>query len=164
MAKQTYHHGDLRRALLQAADEAITEHGVAALSMRDLARRAGVSHAAPTHHFGDKAGLLTAFATEGFEQLAKALATSRLASNSFLELGVTYVRFAVTRRAMFEVMFRPDPYHSADPELLAARAKSAGGPPASSSDSSYHLRRPSRICRPASSVTSSDTERGTAGR
>ncbi|MFI5889372.1 TetR/AcrR family transcriptional regulator [Actinoplanes sp. NPDC051513] len=125
MAKQTYHHGDLRRALLQAADEAITEHGVAALSMRDLARRAGVSHAAPTHHFGDKAGLLTAFATEGFEQLAKALATSRLASNSFLELGVTYVRFAVTRRAMFEVMFRPDLYHPDDPELLAARAKSA---------------------------------------
>ena len=125
MAKQTYHHGDLRRAVLRAADEAITEHGVAALSMRDLARRAGVSHAAPTHHFGDKAGLLTAFATEGFEQLAKALATSRLASNSFLELGVTYVRFAVTRRAMFEVMFRPDLYHPDDPGLLAARAKAA---------------------------------------
>ena len=125
MAKQTYHHGDLRRALLRAADEAIAEHGVAALSMRDLARRAGVSHAAPTHHFGDKAGLLTAFATEGFEQLAKALATSRLASNSLLELGVTYVRFAVTRSAQFEVMFRPDLYHPGDPDLVAARAKAA---------------------------------------
>ncbi|GIM91316.1 TetR/AcrR family transcriptional regulator [Paractinoplanes toevensis] len=120
-----YHHGDLRRALLQAADEAITEQGVAALSMRDLARRAGVSHAAPTHHFGDKAGLLTAFATSGFEQLAKALATSRLASNSFIELGVTYIRFATTRRALFEVMFRTDLYHAADPELLAARSKAA---------------------------------------
>lgn len=125
MAKPTYHHGDLRRALLQAADEAITEHGVTALSMRDLARRAGVSHAAPTHHFGDKAGLLTAFATEGFEQLAKALGTSRLASNSLLELGVTYIRFAMTRRALFEVMFRPDLYHAADPDLLAAREKAA---------------------------------------
>jgi AcrR family transcriptional regulator len=125
MAKPTYHHGDLRRALLKAADEAITENGVATLSMRDLARRAGVSHAAPTHHFGDKAGLLTAFATEGFEQLAKALATSRLASNSFLELGVTYIRFAMTRRALFEVMFRPDLYHPNDPALLAARAKAA---------------------------------------
>jgi AcrR family transcriptional regulator len=121
----TYHHGDLRRALLRAADEAITETGVATLSMRDLARRAGVSHAAPTHHFGDKAGLLTAFATEGFEQLAKALGTSRLASNSFVELGVTYIRFAVTKRAMFEVMFRTDLYHAADPDLLAARAKAA---------------------------------------
>jgi AcrR family transcriptional regulator len=123
MAKQTYHHGDLRRALLEAADEAITEQGVAALSMRDLARRAGVSHAAPTHHFGDKAGLLTALATEGFDQLTKAMATSRLASNSFLELGVTYIRFAVTRRALFEVMFRPELYHADDPGLTAARAR-----------------------------------------
>jgi AcrR family transcriptional regulator len=124
MAKRTYHHGDLRRALLAAAADAITEHGVAALSMRDLARRAGVSHAAPTHHFGDKAGLLTALATEGFELLARALATSRLASNSFLEMGVSYVRFAVTRSSHFEVMFRPDLYHADDPDLLAARAKS----------------------------------------
>lgn len=124
MAKRTYHHGDLRRALLAAAAEAITENGVAALSMRDLARRAGVSHAAPAHHFGDKAGLLTALATEGYELLARALATSRLASNSFLEMGVSYVRFAVTRRAHFEVMFRPDLYHADDPDLLAARARS----------------------------------------
>ena len=120
-----YHHGDLRRALLTATEEAITENGVATLSMRDLARRAGVSHTAPTHHFRDKAGLLTAFAIEGFEQLAKALATSRLASNSIVEMGVTYIRFAVTRRAMFEVMFRTDLYHSADPALLAARAQAA---------------------------------------
>ncbi|WP_433298115.1 TetR/AcrR family transcriptional regulator [Actinoplanes sp. CA-030573] len=125
MPKATYHHGDLRRALLRAAEEAITETGVATLSMRDLSRRAGVSHAAPTHHFGDKAGLLTALATEGFEQLAKALATSRLASNSFVELGVTYIRFAVTKRPLFEVMFRTDLYHAADPALLAARAKAA---------------------------------------
>ena len=121
----SYHHGDLRRALLKAAAEAITEHGVANLSMRDLARRAGVSHAAPTHHFGDKAGLLTALATEGFEQLAKALATSRLASNSFLEMGVTYVGFAVNRRAEFEVMFRPDLYHPDDPGVIAARTRAA---------------------------------------
>ena len=51
-----YHHGDLRRAVLAAAVEAITESGPAGLSLRDLARRAGVSHAAPAHHFGDKAG------------------------------------------------------------------------------------------------------------
>src|SRR3954453_14355691 len=126
MAKPAYHHGDLRRALLAAAEEAITENGVATLSMRDLARRAGASHTAPTHHFHDKAGVLTAFAIEGFEQLAKALATSRLASNSMVEMGVTYIRFAVTRRAMFEVMFRTDLYHPNDPDLVAARAKAAG--------------------------------------
>ena len=57
-----YHHGDLPRALLEAAVQAILEVGSAAVSLRDLARRAGVSHAAPAHHFGDKAGLLTAVA------------------------------------------------------------------------------------------------------
>ena len=62
---RAYHHGDLRRALLAAALEAVGEVGPAALSLRDLARRAGVSHAAPAHHFGDKAGLLTALAARG---------------------------------------------------------------------------------------------------
>ena len=140
----SYHHGDLRRALLTAAAEAITETGVANLSMRDLARRAGVSHAAPTHHFGDKAGLLTALAIEGFEQLAKALATSRLASNSFLELGVTYVRFAVTRRAEFEVMFRTDLYHADDPGVLAARARTADALYAAVSDLPDSILAPTR--------------------
>lgn len=125
MAKQGYHHGDLRRALLKAADEAIEDGGVATLSMRELARRAGVSHAAPTHHFGDKKGLLTALAVDGFDQLAKALGTSRLASNSLLELGVTYVRFALERRALFEVMFRPELYHAEDPDVAAARGRAA---------------------------------------
>ncbi|MGK5679240.1 TetR/AcrR family transcriptional regulator [Actinoplanes sp. URMC 104] len=123
MAGQTYHHGDLRRALLSAAAAAIEENGVGALSMRDLARRAGVSHAAPTHHFGDKAGLLTAFAAQGFDELAGELAASRAAG--FLEQGVTYVRFAVTRRAYFEVMYRPELYHPDDPALVAARARAA---------------------------------------
>jgi len=123
MAKETYHHGDLRRALLDAAAEAINESGPAALSLRDLARRAGVSHAAPTHHFGDKKGLLTALAAEGFEQLAAALAQTHAATGSFLELGVTYVRFATTHRAHFEVMWRPDLYHEDDEALSAARAR-----------------------------------------
>src|SRR6266702_4843210 len=68
-----YHHGDLRRVLLQAAVEAILESGPATVSLRDLARRAGVSHAAPAYHFGDKAGLLTAVAADGFWRLADAL-------------------------------------------------------------------------------------------
>jgi AcrR family transcriptional regulator len=68
-----YHHGDLRRAVLDAAVAAIAESGPAALSLRDLARRAEVSHAAPAHHFGDKAGVLTALAAEGYALLADAL-------------------------------------------------------------------------------------------
>lgn len=118
-----YHHGDLRRAVLSAAVAAIPEVGPAGLSLRDLARRAGVSHAAPAHHFGDKAGLLTAVAAEGYELLAEALTTAQQSTDDFLELGVAYVRFAVEHRAHFEVMFRPDLYHPDDPALLAAQQR-----------------------------------------
>jgi AcrR family transcriptional regulator len=119
VAKRTYHHGDLRRTLLDAAADAIKESGPAALSLRDLSRRAGVSHAAPTHHFGDKAGLLTALAAEGFDLLATHLA----ATPSFLERGVAYVTFATTHQAHFEVMFQPTLYHPDDPALQAARTR-----------------------------------------
>jgi len=117
-----YHHGDLPRALLDAAVQAILEVGPAAVSLRDLARRAGVSHAAPAHHFGDKAGLLTAVAADGFRRLAATLRNTYEATGSFLEVGVAYVRFAVTHRAHFEVMFRPELYRTDDPELVRARA------------------------------------------
>jgi AcrR family transcriptional regulator len=115
-----YHHGDLRRAILDAAIESISANGSAALSLRELARRAGVSHAAPIHHFGDKAGVLTALAAEGYELLANAL---EAAGDEFVEAGVAYVRFAVTYKAHFEVMFRPDTYHRDDPVVVAARQR-----------------------------------------
>ena len=120
-----YHHGDLRRVLLEAAVEAIGQVGPAAVSLRDLARRAGVSHAAPAYHFGDKAGLLTAIAADGFERLGAALRDAYARTGSFLEVGVAYVRFAVTHRAHFEVMFRPELYRPDDPEVSRARAASA---------------------------------------
>jgi AcrR family transcriptional regulator len=118
-----YHHGDLRAALIAAALEAITEHGAANLSLRDLARRAGVSHAAPAHHFGDKTGLLTAVATEGYQLLAEATSAAWRRTGSFLEAGVAYVRFAITHPAHFAVMFRPDLYRPDDPALAAARGQ-----------------------------------------
>ncbi|MGC4772708.1 TetR/AcrR family transcriptional regulator [Micromonospora sp. DT44] len=117
---RAYHHGDLRRALLVAALEAIEEVGPAALSLRDLARRAGVSHAAPAHHFGDKAGLLTVLAAEGFDRLAQVLVA---AGDDLLTAGVAYVDFAVAHRAYFEVMFRPELHRVDDPELTAARER-----------------------------------------
>ncbi|MEU1604800.1 TetR/AcrR family transcriptional regulator [Micromonospora matsumotoense] len=117
---RAYHHGDLPRALLAAAVTAIGESGPAALSLRDLARRAGVSHAAPTHHFGDKSGLLTALAVEGFDLLAAALTA---AGDDLLDVGVAYVDFAVRHRAYFEVMFRPDLYRADDPQVRAARER-----------------------------------------
>jgi AcrR family transcriptional regulator len=127
-----YHHGDLLRALLEAAIQAIAEVGPAAVSLRDLARRAGVSHAAPAHHFGDKAGLLTAVAADGFERLAVTLRETYQTTGSFLEVGVAYVRFAVNHRAHFEVMFRPELYRTDDPDLVRAReqARSLLYPPA----------------------------------
>jgi AcrR family transcriptional regulator len=123
--RRPYHHGDLRRTLLAAAVEAIDESGPAALSLRDLARRVGVSHTAPVHHFGDKAGLLTALAAEGFDLLAGTLEAVRDRTNDLLEIGVAYVRFAVERTAYFEVMFRPELYRRDDPALVAAQARAA---------------------------------------
>ena len=115
-----YHHGDLRQAILTAAVAALAESGPARLSLRDLARRAGVSHAAPAHHFGDKAGLLTAIAAEGYNLLADTLTAAQRRTADFLEVGVAYVRFAVDHRAHFEVMFHPDLYHPDDPEVATA--------------------------------------------
>jgi AcrR family transcriptional regulator len=112
-----YHHGRLREALIDEAVAAIDERGVDALSLRDLARRAGVSHAAPTHHFGDRSGLLTAIAADGFERLAAALEAS---DTDFVETGVAYVRFAIDEPGRFAVMFRPELLRGDDPALAAA--------------------------------------------
>src|SRR6516164_4600239 len=117
-----YHHGDLRPALLKAAVEVIDEVGPAAMSVREVARRAGVTHAAATYHFGDKAGLLTAVAVQGYRLLTEELRVARDADRGYLEMGVAYVRFAVRHRAHFEVMYRPELYRPDDPEVRQARA------------------------------------------
>lgn len=121
----TYHHGDLRRALMTAAVQTIGDVGPAAMSLRAVARRAGVTHPAATYHFGDKAGLLTAIATDGYLLLGQALDQVRSEGGDFLEVGVTYVRFAVTHRPYFEVMYRPELYDRADPALQSARSATA---------------------------------------
>jgi AcrR family transcriptional regulator len=118
-----YHHGDLRRAILAAAVDAIRRDGVDALSLRALARDAGVSHAAPAHHFGDRSGLLTAVAAEGFDLLADQLSEA-FETGPFLEVGVAYVRFAVDHPAHFVVMYRPELLRDDDPALASARRRS----------------------------------------
>ncbi|MEU9862736.1 TetR/AcrR family transcriptional regulator [Streptomyces sp. NPDC047971] len=122
-SRSTYHHGDLRQAILTAALDVIATEGPSALSLRDLARRAGVSHAAPAHHFKDRAGLLTAVATEGFDLLAAALAEA----DDLRDAGVRYVRFAAEHPAHFQVMFQPDLHRPDDPELLAAKDRAGAG-------------------------------------
>ena len=122
----SYHHGDLQHALFAALTEAVLEVGPSAVSLRDLARRAGVSHAAPAHHFRDKRGLLTAFAVEGYRLLADALRSAAHGGDGdFAEVGVAYVRFAIEHRAHFEVMFRPDLLDRSDPDLLAAAGRTS---------------------------------------
>ena len=123
--KRPYHHGDLRQALLKVAGTLIEEAGPGSMSMREVARRAGVTHAAATYRFGDKAGLLTALAVDGYRLLGDALREAHEKRRTFLELGVAYVRFAVTHRAHFEVMFGPELYHRENDELRAAKTITA---------------------------------------
>lgn len=115
-----YHHGNLRREIIDAALAATEESGPANWSLRELSRRAGVSHTAPVHHFGDKTGVLTAIAAEGFGLFADAL---EAVVDDFFEVGVAYVTFAASHRGYFEVMFRPELYRTDDPEVVAARER-----------------------------------------
>jgi AcrR family transcriptional regulator len=113
MSKRTaYHHGDLRPALLQASLALIEEGGIGALSLREVARKAGVSHNAPYHHFKDRGSLLAALAEDGFATLAREMAAARAAepdSRKRLEAcGQAYIRFALGSRARFKLMFRPE--------------------------------------------------------
>lgn len=106
-----YHHGNLREVLLDKASELIELEGIGGLSLRGVARRAKVSHAAPAHHFTDKAGLLTALATQGMERLRAALAeAAREAGGSARErvraIGRAYVRFAIENPAYFCIVTR----------------------------------------------------------
>ena len=96
----TYHHGDLRTALLAAASEILQEQGLDALSLREAARRAGVSHNAPYRHFPDRESLLAELAAEGFRRLGQAMAGKRGRA-----MGEAYVRFALESPSLFRLMF-----------------------------------------------------------
>ena len=114
---------DLRRALLDAAAALIAEEGPGAVSLREIARRCGVSHAAPAHHFGDRAGLLAALAAEGFRGLAAALAAveGTTARARLVAQGRAYVAYATSSPGRFPVMFRTELLDCGDGELLEAR-------------------------------------------
>lgn len=112
MTRTNYHHGALRETLLAATIELIEQEGIGAVSLRRVARAAGVSPGAPYHHFPDRAALLTALSDEGFHRLAAELcaakasaATPAAALPAMIE---TYVRFAAGNPAHFQLMFRPE--------------------------------------------------------
>ena len=110
--QEQYHHGDLRRALVEASLEIVEEHGISGLSLRKIARRVGVTHAAPYRHFDDKAELLAAMAQEGLDgmhdyMLRHLEEAGDAADERLLALGVAYVRFATEKPSHFRVMFGP---------------------------------------------------------
>lgn len=136
--RATYHHGDLRAALLTAARTLLDEGGVPALTLREVARRTGVTPAATYRHFADKEALLVALAVQGFEEFnavmraaqerhpgATGKAAAQTSAHAFAQMGVAYVQFAVERPGLFRLMFGPAVAdRSRSPELLATIAAS----------------------------------------
>jgi AcrR family transcriptional regulator len=121
-AKGRYHHGDLRRAFLDEAATLVEEKGRHALTLREVARRVGVSHAASTNHFADKAALLAELAADGFEELAAELGEKRgrTPEANLREMGRAYVRFALRRPGHFRVMFGQESSSPASGRLATA--------------------------------------------
>jgi AcrR family transcriptional regulator len=117
----SYHHGDLRDAVLRRAIAVIATEGPHHFSLRSLAADLGVSHTAPRHHFGDRQGVLNAIAAEGFSALAEALDAASRDGGTFLDQGVAYVTFAVEHPAHFQVMFTPTLLDESDEALATAR-------------------------------------------
>lgn len=132
MKKSTYHHKDLRNALIQAAGPLLAEHGVAALSLREVAKAAGVSHAAPYRHFRDKNALLGALAATGFVYLQNACVKARKKfpddpARQLTEAGTAYLLYAVDNPEIVHLMFGGVVDFSSGDESLAAAAQSAHG-------------------------------------
>jgi AcrR family transcriptional regulator len=120
-----YHHGDLSRALVMAGRRILENEGPAALSLRGVAREAGVSPAAPYHHFKDKCDLLDAVAKEGWHELGAAIARARLeapdARSALTNIGVAYVCFARENPALYRIMYKS----ACDRETMGDHAKDA---------------------------------------
>ncbi|HEY1926688.1 MAG TPA: TetR/AcrR family transcriptional regulator [Caulobacteraceae bacterium] len=126
-AAKPYHHGDLSRALVSAGRRILETEGPDALSLRAVAREAGVSPAAPYHHFKDKGELLDAVAAEGWAELGDAIARARAEAASpavaVTEIGVAYIRFARENPALYRIMYRM----ACDRKTMPEHAKKAEG-------------------------------------
>lgn len=124
--RPTYHHGDLRAALIQAADDIIAEGGIEAFSLRAAAQRAGVSPGAPAHHFGSAKGLLTEVALFAFERLDQYVQEAGHSDDVVTEvraLGLAFVTFALNHAGHFRLMFRNDLVNRNDPRFSETSMK-----------------------------------------
>lgn len=123
--ERPYHHGDLRNALLQAGLEILDKEGIGAVTLRAIAARAGVSHAAPAHHFGNVKGLMTALATIAFDRLHDSIqaavdAAPKQTAEQVRAAGRGYLGFAMSNPGLFRLMFTASLLDAADPELQRA--------------------------------------------
>jgi len=126
-----YHHGDLHDALLAAAERVLEREGLPGLTLRAVAREAGVSHAAPTHHFGDLTGLLSELAAIGFRRFNEAMAAAgRTETHSLMKAlarAKAYVAYAQARPGMYGLMFRTERLDMKRPSLHEAASASFKG-------------------------------------
>jgi AcrR family transcriptional regulator len=126
-----YHHGDLHEALLKAAVQVLERDGLPGLTLRAVAREAGVSHAAPTHHFGDLTGLLSELAAIGFRRFGAAMIAARESETHPLLKGLAnakaYVAYAQASPGMFSLMFRTERLDMSRPSLHEAASASFEG-------------------------------------
>jgi AcrR family transcriptional regulator len=125
VARKTYHHGSLRQALLEVGEGLIAEKGVEAFTLRECARRAGVSHGAPAYHFGNASGLLSELAAMGFEELEALMTRYRGEVDQepyaqFVATGRAYVDYARSHPARFQLMFRGEKLRLESERLRAA--------------------------------------------
>jgi AcrR family transcriptional regulator len=130
-AETPYHHGALRDALLQAAERVLERDGLSGLTLRAVAREAGVSHAAPTHHFGDLTGLVSELAAIGFQQfnaaMAGACAPGAAPMQRALARARAYVAYAQAHPGMYGLMFRAERLDYSRPSLHEAAEASFAG-------------------------------------
>jgi AcrR family transcriptional regulator len=130
LTKTGYHHGNLKAALVAAADEIIRDRGIEGFSLREAARRAGVSIGAPAHHFGSATGLLTEVALLGYDSLGEALNAvipGDDPARDLRDLALAYVRFALAHPGRFRLMFRPDLVNRDDARYAAASTRALSG-------------------------------------
>jgi len=132
VAAKTYHHGDLRAALLSAARHIVEEKGADAFTLREAARRAGVSHGAPAHHFGDKTGLLTALAVQALTARVEQVEAAKLAAgpdplDQLKACGMAHIDFLISHPRLEGLCWRSNLVNRADPALQEVLQRMTAG-------------------------------------